>query len=363
MKIIQGLMLMLLLLFNGTSHILAETLENEPLSLLTLKGDFRLRYQSEKNSEGVHRIRNRSRIRLGGLRVLCSQSKVKFGLATGGADPRSTNQTFQDSFQTPDIRLDYAFFSHAFSSRMEVFGGKMKNPLWRPSDLLWDSDINPEGLGIRVYHQARQIKYAITGGYFVLDELKSSAKDPYLLVIQPRADWMLGDSLQGRVALGLYLSRYLKGVSLDHSADTNSGASSGLENEFSSMVYSAQVDFKGRWGVPLMRAFGEMVINNHLQRDHQGLIVGVQVGDQKVNRIGKWQSKVSYRRLEADAWLDTFPDSDSYGGATNVAGLEWGLNYGFSDTMVLGIDYYSMDKIEGEKDPQVLVQVDLNVKF
>ena len=70
---------------------------------------------------------------------------VGFGLASGGDDPRSTNQTFTDSFSHKGIRIDLAFAEYRPAPWLALIGGKFKNPLWIPSDWLWDSDIRPEG--------------------------------------------------------------------------------------------------------------------------------------------------------------------------------------------------------------------------
>ena len=61
--------------------------------------------------------------------------------------------------------------------------------------------------------------------------------------------------------------------------------------------------------------------------------------------------------------MDAFPDSDAYGGATNVEGLEFALNYGLSSSTRIGVDFYSMDVISGDSDQETLVQIDLLVKI
>ncbi len=120
-----------------------------------LKGDFRLRYQYERrNADTEGRTRGRYRFRLGGEGQVIDQFKVGFGLATGSDDPKSTNQTFSGdgsrTFGTPDIRLDYAFGEYQPLSNFKVAFGKFKRKpyLWAPTDMLWDSDINPEGASL-----------------------------------------------------------------------------------------------------------------------------------------------------------------------------------------------------------------------
>ena len=77
---------------------------------LKLKGDFRLRLQWERKQHAAEeRFRGRMRYRLGLEAKLSDSVKIASGLASGGDDPRSTNQTFENSFQHPDIRLDYVY--------------------------------------------------------------------------------------------------------------------------------------------------------------------------------------------------------------------------------------------------------------
>ena len=114
---------------------------------MKFKGDLRLRYQWNRKKGARQRHRGRYRFRLGVQTKVIDNLKIGFGLATGGSDPRSTNQTMTGSFQTPDIRLDYAYAEYEASPWLTVYGGKFhrKSVLWQPSDLLWDGDINPEG--------------------------------------------------------------------------------------------------------------------------------------------------------------------------------------------------------------------------
>jgi hypothetical protein len=83
----------------------------------------------------------------------------------------------------------------------------------------------------------------------------------------------------------------------------------------------------------------------------------------RVKAKGQWQARYLYRHLERDAWLDTFPDSDVYGGGTNAAGHEVILEVALAKNLFLGLDYYSNERIEGDKLPQRVMQVDVRVEF
>jgi hypothetical protein len=67
---------------------------------------------------------------------------------------------------------------------IKLLGGKFKNPIWRPSDLLWDSDINPEGGAIQLkFKMIPNLDVFFMTGIFVIDE-NSDGGDPFLVPIQ-----------------------------------------------------------------------------------------------------------------------------------------------------------------------------------
>ena len=146
---------------------------------IDFKSDLRVRYQTEDTDSSVSRVRNRIRFRLGGASKVSDLTTVSFGLASGSDDQRSTNQTLENSFQTPDIRLDYAFVSHDFTDQITGFAGKMKSPLYRPSDMLWDSDINLDGYALTYQSSVYGADGFVTVGYLVLEELSDDIDDPF----------------------------------------------------------------------------------------------------------------------------------------------------------------------------------------
>jgi len=332
-------------------------------SPIALKGDIRLRNQIEKKDGSEQRTRQRIQIRLKGKADVSDQTQVKFGLATGSADQRSTNQTLENSFQTPDIRLNYAFVSHKMTDELTVFGGKMKNPLWTPSDLLWDSDINPDGAAFRYSRNMDLFELVLSTGVFVLDE-QEKASDPFLIAIQPIAKMMIGD-IKATGGLGIYFTKNVnKNKNLGYKEDTDDYGNN-RDKEYVTVVLSGQLDIYDQLGLELIRPFAELVYNtnNPASNAEKGGIAGVKFGHKNVNGFKTWQVKASYRYLQSDAWLDVLPDSDAYGGETNSKGVEVALKYGLTKAVAVGLDIYSMDVISGSSEKQTLAQLDLSVKF
>ena len=154
-------------------------------SKLRLKGDIRLRYQPQDKDPGGSSNRSRARYRLGVIAQPFDDWEVGAGLASGSSDSRSTNQTFTNYFSTKEINLDYAYAQYKINDNLKIIGGKFKNAnyLYASSDLLWDSDINPEGFSANYTHNSGEgTTFASTtfanSGIWVLSENKSSSIDP-----------------------------------------------------------------------------------------------------------------------------------------------------------------------------------------
>ena len=79
------------------------------------------------------------------------------------------------------------------------------------------------------------------------------------------------------------------------------------------------------------------------------------------------EAKYNYRRLERDAWPDFLPDSDFFGGDTNVKGHEVEFKFGLHKYVTMGLDYYHSEPIRlpaGQPElDEDLIQIDLLLKF
>ncbi len=330
------------------------------------KGDLRLRYEFRNRSLSTDRHRGRYRLRAGFLTQVTDKVNVGFGLATGGNDPRSTNQTMSNSFDTPDIRLDYAYASYKPFDWLTVIGGKFKNPLWRPSDLLWDSDINPEGITAKIAYKAgSNLKLFLNSGFWLIDERSNDEQDPAMFVAQGGYTFKLNKNIYFKNAFTMYEFTNVEDTVLDHTEATNSLSRNGvLRHDYDALGVSAELGIKNPLPIlPFVALFGDYVNNRKVSHADEGYLMGFKFGHKKVKKQKQWQVKAMYRKLERDAWLDIFPDSDSYGGATNIEGYEVVFTYGMLDNVILGIDYYYTERLRGSSRSENLLQVDCIFKF
>ena len=131
-------------------------------SNVTLDTDFRYRHELI-DAEGKN-MRNRQRIRARLNLSTRLNDNVKLGiqLASGSDRPVSTNQTLTGGFSSKPVNIDLAFFEWMPETvkGLTVFGGKVKNLFHTPgeTELLWDSDLRPEGIAIKYTNSRDSIK-------------------------------------------------------------------------------------------------------------------------------------------------------------------------------------------------------------
>lgn len=357
-----------------------------------LKGDFRARYQYEERKGAnlnlgttTARDRGRIRLRVGAEAKVFDKAKVHFGLATGNdSDPRSTNQTFGESFAKRAVWIDYAYGEYTPWSWASFKIGRMKNPMWEPTDMLWDTDINPEGLAINLAKKLNSyVDIYMNSGVFVLDE-NANASDPWMYVFQPGIKVALTPDISLNLANSIYTFVQTEGwisPATARSAGSNTrNPRNGLRYNYNSFTPALELAIKDPLkqvglrapaflDIPYLAIFGEYVDNFSTANSNTGYAGGLKLGHEKVAEKGQWQAKYQYVMLGTDAWPDVFPDSDRYGGRTGVRSHEVTFSYGLGKNWTVDLDYYlttltsATDDTTGQLKTENLIQLDLNWKF
>lgn len=332
------------------------------------KGDFRLRWESLDSDDPEKETRNRWRIRwrFGTETKVNEKWKAGFMLASGEGGARSRNVTLSDTFQTSNVQLDQAYAQFDPHKYWRLKGGKFKNPIWRPKDLMWDSDITPEGIYAMLHkYKSGNFELFAPAAFFTLNEFKSTTDDPFLAFVQLGTKWKATDNSYLKFAGAYYGFNELTGNDLESSSGTNSRDADG------NYIYNyACVSLDGEFGLnkmsdwlPFAAAFFQYV-NSNADDDTQGYLVGLKVGHPKVKELWQWQLKWNYRNLERDAWPDFLPDSDFYAGQTDVKGNEVEFKMGLAKNVTIGLDYYWDNKPIKRDNPAVdYLQLDLVLKF
>ncbi|MBI5694640.1 MAG: putative porin [Nitrospirae bacterium] len=339
-------------------------------------GDLRLRYQYEdrhKNTTSHPRQRARFRARLGIESKPLKTVKLNLGFASGNSDDnRSTNQTFDKNFSKRALWIDYAYATFTPNDYIQLVGGRMKNQIWTVKDMVWDSDINPEGGAvILTYPNSSRFEPFMNSVLYVLDERSGasqlSTRDPFMYAFQPGVNIDFSPDMKAKVAGIYYGFDSNRGTApLAHSAGTNTLKGGLLKYDYASVGATAQVDIKypipGLDFLHYAGIYGDYINNLEVSTLGSGWMAGIKLGEEKVKESGQWQFAYNYRSLGRDAFLDSYPDSDAMGGATNIRASEFELAYGLMKNVTLNLDYYMTRDITTNLDED-LFQADVNFTF
>ena len=352
------------------SLLIAESCFAFSLEDSKFKGDLRLRYQYDHKSmadSSAQRHRARGRIRFGFETMVNDRVNIGVRLASGQTDNRSTNQTFSNFFTTKDLRLDQAYAAWRPSDEVKLLLGKYAKAFLILDDLIWDGDINFEGVSaLWERTPVSGLGGRANAGFFLLSEDKSSSRDQHMFYLQPGLSFTSGSKLSCKIGIGYYDFQNVKGSvpDADLSAGTNTLADGRLKHDYDSLnpnfllVYSTGNSGGTTYELTVL---GDYIYN--LDAEDSGFLIGFRVGNPRVKTRASWVAYYNYRRLERDAFMDVFPDSDFYGGATNVKGHEFIFQYAMVKGIVMGLDYYRAEQIEGDRNPLETPQLDCVFKF
>jgi hypothetical protein len=331
---------------------------------ITPFGDLRYRYESLDNTSGSSnddtlvnkRRRNRIRARLGFKAKVNEEWDAIFRIATGSSDsPTSTNQTTDGAFESKDLWLDlaYADWHPEKFSGLNVFMGKMKNPFYRvgKNQLIWDGDVNPEGIAASYKWSLNgSTEATVVGGGFWLDEREADADAGYFgIQAMLKHKFDDGSHLLGGLSyydIGNIDSKAIGGVTLQGNTPTASG--SGLyKYDFDIAEGFAEYGWKYN-GMPVA-IFGNYVENTAAP---SGLNTAYSIGAQlnKAKKPGSWQFKASYREVEPDAVFGGLSDSDFIDGGTGGKGWVLGYKYQLAKNLQAGLTYFINDRDRRSSD-------------
>jgi hypothetical protein len=318
----------------------------------------------------------RVRMRLGLESKVNEKLTTGIGIASGSGDPRSTNVSFGGYNSKKSIVLDYAYAKYALFNSVNLVAGKMllNDVLWEPTDLIYDTDITPEGGAIQWNKTISQADLFMNTGVMMVDtDTDKIDRVPMLYLIQPGVKYTFNERFSVKGAVGVnYFDNTHGMVSSSNSGESNSGnttkGSSKYQYDYRMINPALSFKFleplKGTGlNIESLELFGEYVDNTDVSDQSTGFSAGFQLGHEKVEKFGDTQFRYVYARLGKDAVLDVLPDSDRFGGKTRIKSHEGALTFGLAKNMALGLDVYRSFRINGKSDPETLGQLDWNMKF
>jgi hypothetical protein len=367
-------------------------------------GDVRVRNESFFKEDTATRIRQRFRLRFGIGAKVNSETELGFKIASGNPDdPISNNQTFDDTFTFKDISITNAFIKLNLAQTigmdrplLTLMGGKFDMPMYQPTKMHFDGDLTPEGFfeAIKLVEQSDGVLrgLALQFGQFVFEET-SSRSDGALFAFQGVLNLNLAEGTFMNVGVGDFLyhkegkiARKLQDngeLTVSNNIVLSDGSVVGgdpfdpadLEVEdgdpleivgFASdfNVFDVGTDLSIATGMPAfpLKPFGHYVVNTEANDDDTGFQLGVGVGNTK--DPGDLFFSYAYQRLETDAVMSTFSDSDFlFDGGTNREGHILQLSYVPMKNLQFVSTAWLGEKIDGESDLEKRWQVDMIAKF
>ena len=325
------------------------------------KGDFRYRYETFDVEGKPNRDRNRIRARAALIADVTPTIEVGLGLASGGDDPVSSNQTLGGGGSTKDLRIDLAYFNWDGLKDTNVVGGKFSNYIHRAGKnaLLWDGDWRPEGTGIKWDNGSF---FANALGTWI--ESDSNKDQSFAYLTQLGIKMPIGDSAKLTAGVG-YHNFETKGNG-SYFGDDDDFFGNSFDPVTNTYLYDYQeLEFFADLGFDLFGypalLFGNYVQNRAVDDNDTGYAFGFTYGAAK--NKGGWQFGYVYQRLEADAVLGLLTDSDFGGGGTNSKGSIIKGSYAIDKNFNANLTYFINDVGLDLEDPIDFKRLQLDLSF
>jgi hypothetical protein len=210
----------------------------------TFSGDIRLRGQADRfptdnqpnalpqlfqlpdfgayniNNTQDPRNRLRLRVRFGTDVHIADSVDAGFRLTTGsvgsGGDPSTENENLGNYNTRATVGFDRAFISYRPLSWLYFTGGRLGNPFFSPTTLVWGDDLSLQGVVLGVKPQLGPVRVFATAGAFPIQDIEpnpfNSARSKWLYGYQTSAIWQATSNFNATLGAALYDYRHLEGT-------------------------------------------------------------------------------------------------------------------------------------------------------
>ena len=311
---------------------------------LRVAGDLRYRHESINDDLSSERHRQRIRARLNVTADLAENASVVFGLSTGGRTNDSGNQTMGDGFSYKPIDVDLAYFNWGVTDSLNLLGGKMPSPFFRPTGyhLVYDSDIRPEGLALR-YNSG---SFFGNASAFWAEE-RSQDPDSMLFGLQAGYRGTLNNGFGLTAGASYYETTHMRGRAPLFSPGNGQGNQ--LDANGNYLYGFSQINLFGELRFELagepVTLFADYVRNTDADAFDEGFAFGGTY--RSASNPGDWSLAYIYQDSEANSVVGAFTDSDFAGGTSDGSGHTLRAGYVFRGGWNFAVRYVIGDRGEG----------------
>ncbi len=307
-----------------------------------VSGDVRVRQENisiENRDPERAQDRQRIRARIGFVSQVNPDVEAGVRIASGNSnDARSTNQDLDNYFVKKDLWLDRAYLNWHPSDvpGLQLIGGKMAQPWVSEDQLIWDDDVNPEGLASLYSTKFGGMElFGSTGAFTLKNNVNGNGNqftdDLRLISGQLGMRFVVADNFKIMVGGSLY-HYHLDGAAPAGALEANGNTTT----QFQLYEGFGQLDVSGL-PVPLT-IYGQYVKNpnaNGPQSDEDmGWLAGLKT---KIWLIGL---NYNYRNLQRNAVVGAFTDSDFANGTTASRGSKFQATYEIAKNFTFSTTYF-----------------------
>ena len=402
-------------------------------------GDIRLRYENDrfdKNNALTTNINQgtdtqtlqnswanadhfKYRVRLGAGMAVNDQLDFALRLSTGNtSNPVSTNTILGNYMNKDNVLFDLAYLRWQLADFITIYGGRMPNPWFTPSWLVWDDDLNFEGFALKARKPVSDSWTSfLNAGVFPLQHV-----DPASILDSQHSKWLFGGQvglekknrkgISANVGVSYYHFSNITGKLNTHSdspgltdwsaplfqqrgntlfyIDSTNSLKVGLASQFRELNVGGTIDI-GFWDpfhVVLIAdyvknlGFNQSRVNavvgdikpddpddpssigfQETPRNTTGYQIGASVGYPTIEKFGQWKAQLQYKYIGADAVVDAFTDSDFHLGGTNAKGWILGADFGLLKNSWIAMKWITANEISGPPLAIDVLFVDFNARF
>ena len=336
------------------------------LGALTVAGDFRYRHENISQERAKDDARHRMRVRLGFVTSINEKTNFAFRVGTaerltsGSPSATSNNETLDNAGTKKEFHLDTAYVQQAITPQLAITFGKMENILYVPgkSDLIWDADWTPEGVGFNFLQKTEDTSWFLRGVGYWLDERATQA-DSGLLGLQIGQVGKISNQ-EVTYGVGRHHASALKGRSpLVNSTNAYGNSTNGGNYVHNFEINEAFIEIS-----TLIRSRSTSFYFNFASNVPAGdcaYLIGVLSG--RLKNPGDLLVNYSYRKIEKDAVIGAITDSDFIGGGTNGKGHKISMAYLAVENTTVSLSHFLAEKDLVAKSHYQRTQLDLNYKF
>jgi hypothetical protein len=316
-------------------------------------GDIRLRYERTTQQQPTAQPlvldpRNKEVLRFRAGATKAIGTRVNFGVrvATGSAeDPNSTDVTLGDFSDDLELNLDRAFVEVKHRG-VFLTGGRFANPL-ATTELVWDSDVNPQGVAASFsVSGSERVKPKLVGMFYVVDE-QATNLDSFMaggqaqVTIRPSSVWSF-------VLAGGYYDYEIKSLRNADTGDTRTNRlradASTYVSDFDLLDGVVTIDHRGFGKRCPIRFVGDWVKNLGADDEDEGFGLDLFVG--RAEDKGDMRFRYGYAQAETDAVFAAF-SHDNTTLATNYRQHTASFDYQVRKEIQLNATWYCYRKRHG----------------